>query len=282
VQQTRKLVEEDKVFALFGGLGTEPQQAVVDYLNQRKVPQLLVSTGATEFSADYKAKPYTIGWQPDYFAEGVIYGKYAAQNWPTKKIGVLYQSDDYGKNYLEGLKSGLGSKASNIITTQGVAVTDASVAQQVVAIRQSGADVIAILATPSPTVKTFATMKALKYRPEQVILNSVSANDVVMGLAFCQLRRHDTRRCDQHCLSDEFERPEVCEHRIGEALQGADGEVGAERGCEEHVLLLRLREGLRRRKAARRDGQESDAGEGPRGRPAHELDEPRSPSRASR
>ena len=183
VQQTRKLVEEDKVFALFGGLGTEPQQAVVDYLNQRKVPQLLVSTGATEFSADYKAKPYTIGWQPDYFAEGVIYGKYAAANWPTKKIGVLYQNDDYGKNYLEGLKSGLGSKASNIVTTQGVAVTDASVAQQVVAIRQSGADVIAILATPSPTVKTFATMKALKYKPEQVILNSVSANDVVMGLA---------------------------------------------------------------------------------------------------
>jgi branched-chain amino acid transport system substrate-binding protein len=182
-QQTRKLVEEDKVFALFGGLGTEPQQAVVGYLNQRKVPQLLVSTGATEFGANYKTAPYTIGWQPDYFAEGVIYGKYAAENWPTKKIGVLYQNDDYGKNYLEGLKSGLGSKASNIITQQGVAATDSSVAQQVVAIRQSGADVIAILATPSPTVKTFATMKALKYKPEQVILNSVSANDVVMGLA---------------------------------------------------------------------------------------------------
>ena len=183
VQQTRKLVEEDKVFALFGGLGTEPQQAVVDYLNARKVPQLLVSTGATEFGANYKSKPYTIGWQPDYFAEGNIYGKYAAQNWPTKKIGVLYQNDDYGKNYLEGLKAGLGSRASNIVTTQGVAATDTSVAQQVVAIRQSGADVIAILATPSPTVTTFATMKALRYKPEQVILNSVSANDVIMGLA---------------------------------------------------------------------------------------------------
>ncbi len=183
VQQTRKLVEEDKVFALFGGLGTEPQQAVVDYLNQRKVPQLLVSTGATEFGANYKSKPYTIGWQPDYFAEGNIYGKYAAQNWPTKKIGVIYQSDDYGKNYLEGLKNGLGSKASNIIISVGVGATDPSVAQQVGQLKASGAEVIAILATPSPTVKTFATMKFFKYKPEQVILNSVSANDTVMGNA---------------------------------------------------------------------------------------------------
>jgi branched-chain amino acid transport system substrate-binding protein len=182
-QQTRKLVEEDKAFALFGGLGTEPQQAVVDYLNDRKVPQLFVSTGATEFGSNYKSKPWTIGWQPDYFAEGTIYGKYAAQNWPTKKIGVIYQNDDYGKNYLEGLKAGLGSRASNIITTQGFAVTDASVAQQIAAIRQSGADVIAIFATPSPTIRTYATMKALRYRPEEVILNSVSATDTFMKLS---------------------------------------------------------------------------------------------------
>ena len=183
VQQTRKLVEEDHAFALFGGLGTEPQQAVVDYLNDRKVPQLFVSTGATEFGANYKSKPWTIGWQPDYFAEGVIYGKYAAANWPAKKIGVIYQNDDYGKNYLEGLKSGLGSKASNIVTTQGFAVTDTSVAQQIGAIRQANPDVIAIFATPSPTIRTYATMKALRYRPEEVILNSVSATDTFMTVA---------------------------------------------------------------------------------------------------
>jgi branched-chain amino acid transport system substrate-binding protein len=183
VQQTRKLVEEDKVFALFGGLGTEPQQSVVDYLNQRKVPQLLVSTGATEFDANYASKPYTIGWQPDYYAEGTIYGKYAAQNWPTKKIGVIYQNDDYGKNYLEGLKNGLGSKVSNIVTTQGFAVTDTSVAQQVSAIKAANVDVIAIFGTPTPTIRTYATMKALKFRPEQVILNSVSATDTFMKAA---------------------------------------------------------------------------------------------------
>jgi branched-chain amino acid transport system substrate-binding protein len=182
-QQTRKLVEEDKVFALFGGLGTEPQQAVVNYLNQRKVPQLFVSTGATEFGANYKSDPYTIGWQPDYFAEGTIYGKYAAANWPTKKIAVIYQNDDYGKNYLEGLKNGLGSKASNIVTQQGFDVTASSVAQQVAAIRQSGADVICIFATPGKTIQTYGTMKAFRYRPEEVIVNSVSATDTFMKLA---------------------------------------------------------------------------------------------------
>jgi branched-chain amino acid transport system substrate-binding protein len=181
--QTRKLVEEDKVFALFGGLGTEPQQAVVKYANDRKVPQLFVSTGATEFGTNAKADPYTIGWQPDYEAEGAIYGKYAAQNWPSKKIGVIYQNDDYGKDYLQGLKSGLGSRASNIVTQQAFDVTAASVAQQVVAIRASGADVIAIFATPAKTIQTYATMKALRYRPEEVILNSVSATDTFMKLA---------------------------------------------------------------------------------------------------
>jgi ABC-type branched-subunit amino acid transport system substrate-binding protein len=147
------------------------------------VPQLFVSTGATEFDANYASKPDTIGWQPDYYAEGTIYGKYAAKTWPDKKIGVMYQSDDYGKNYLEGLKNGLGAKSSNIVSLQSFAATDASVAQQVVATRQSGAEVVAIFGTPSPTIKTFATMKALKYKPEQVILNSVSANDYVMALA---------------------------------------------------------------------------------------------------
>jgi branched-chain amino acid transport system substrate-binding protein len=182
-QQTRKLVEEDKVFATFGALGTEPQQAVVDYMNARKVPQMLVSTGATEFGARYRERPYTIGWQPDYLAEGRIYGKYAADNWPTKKIAVLYQNDDYGKNYLEGLRAGLGAKSTNIVREVGFGATDASVASQVVAARQSGAEVVAIFGTPSPTVKVYATMKALRYKPEQVILNSVSANDYVMGLA---------------------------------------------------------------------------------------------------
>jgi branched-chain amino acid transport system substrate-binding protein len=182
-QQTRKLVEEDKVFATFGGLGTEPQQAVEKYLNDKKVPQLFVSTGATEFGTQQRQYPYTIGWQPDYVAEGTIYGKYASQNWPTKKIGVIVQDDSYGKDYSDGLKAGLGGRASNIVTEQKFAVTDTSVAKQVAAIRASNADIIAIFATPAKTIQTFATMKALRYRPEEVIMNSVSATDTFMKLS---------------------------------------------------------------------------------------------------
>jgi branched-chain amino acid transport system substrate-binding protein len=182
-QQTRKLVEEDKVFALFGGLGTEPQLAVEKYLNDKKAPQLFVSTGATEFGSEYKQYPYTIGWQPDYEAEGNIYGKYAAQNWPNKKIAVIRQDDAYGLDYFNGLKAGLGSRASNIVTEEKFAVADSSVAGQVGRIRQSGADVIAIFATPAKTIQTFATMKALRYRPEEVIMNSVSATDTFMKLS---------------------------------------------------------------------------------------------------
>jgi branched-chain amino acid transport system substrate-binding protein len=182
-QQTRKLVEEDKVFALFGGLGTEPQQAVVQYLNQLKVPQLFVSTGATEFDANYSQAPYTIGWQPDYYAEGTIYGRYAAKNWPDKKIGVIFQDDSYGNNYLDGLRNGLGGKASNIVTTQGFAVTDTSVAAQVSRIKAANVDVIAIFGTPTPTIRTYGTMKALNFHPQEVIVNSVSATDTFMQAA---------------------------------------------------------------------------------------------------
>jgi ABC-type branched-subunit amino acid transport system substrate-binding protein len=152
-------------------------------MNDKKVPQLFVSTGATEFGTQQTQYPYTIGWQPDYIAEGTIYGKYAVQNWPNKKIGIIVQDDSYGKDYSDGLKAGLGSKESNIVTEQKFAVTDSSVAKQVAAIRASGADVIAIFATPAKTIQTFATMKALRYRPEEVIMNSVSATDTFMKLA---------------------------------------------------------------------------------------------------
>jgi branched-chain amino acid transport system substrate-binding protein len=182
-QQTRKLVEEDKVFATVGSLGTEPQQAVEKYMNDAKVPTLFVSTGATEFGAQQSQYPWTIGWQPDYVAEGAIYGKYIAAHDPNKKIAVIYQNDSYGQDYLDGLKQGLGARASNIVTTQPFDVTASSVASQVVALKASNADVLCIFGTPTPTIRTYATMKALKYRPADVYVNSVSATDTFMKLA---------------------------------------------------------------------------------------------------
>jgi branched-chain amino acid transport system substrate-binding protein len=183
VQQTRGLVESDKVFALVGGLGTEPQQAVVDYLNQSKVPQLFVSTGATEFDRNYQSKPWTIGWQPDYEAEGAVYGKYIVKNQPNAKIGIIFQNDSFGQDYIAGLKEGLGAKASNITIQQGFDVTATSVAAQVAAIKAANPDILCIFATPTPTVRTYATMKALAFKPDTVYVNSVSATDTFMGLA---------------------------------------------------------------------------------------------------
>jgi branched-chain amino acid transport system substrate-binding protein len=182
-QLTRQLVESDKVFAVVGGLGTEPQQAVVDYLNQNKVPQLFVSTGATEFDRNYQTKPWTIGWQPDYEAEGSVYGKYIAKNQPNAKIGVIFQNDSYGQDYVQGLKSGLGAKASNITIQQGVDVTATSVAAQVAAVKAANPDILCIFATPTPSVRTFATMKALAFKPDTVYLNSVSNSETAMANA---------------------------------------------------------------------------------------------------
>jgi branched-chain amino acid transport system substrate-binding protein len=183
VQQTRALVDSDKVFALVGGLGTEPQQSVVDYLNQQKVPQLFVSTGATEFDKNYQSKPWTIGWQPDYEAEGSVYGKWLVKNLPNAKIGIIFQNDSFGQDYITGLKEGLGSKSSNIISQQGFDVTATSVAAQVAALKGANPDVLCIFATPSPTIRTYATMKALAFKPDKVIVNSVSATDTFMTLA---------------------------------------------------------------------------------------------------
>ena len=106
VQVTRQLVEQDKVFAVFNSLGTEQNEAVRAYLNQVKVPQLFVASGATTFGRDFKQYPYTIGFQPSYQAEGWIYGKYLARTKPGAKVAVLFQNDSYGKDLLAGLKSG--------------------------------------------------------------------------------------------------------------------------------------------------------------------------------
>jgi branched-chain amino acid transport system substrate-binding protein len=183
VQLTRKLVEQDKVFALVGGLGTEPQLAVRDYLNQQKVPQAFVSTGATTWGLEFTQFPWTIGWQPDYQAEGALYGKYIVASQKTAKVAVIYQNDDYGRDYLTGLKAGLASQQTKIVATQGFEVTAPSVASQVAALKASGADTFMILATPAKTIQTYATAAKLGWKPEHIYVNSVSANDTFMTLA---------------------------------------------------------------------------------------------------
>jgi branched-chain amino acid transport system substrate-binding protein len=184
VQQTQRLVEQDKVFALVGGLGTEPQQAVRDYLNQKKVPQLYVSTGATFFGADHKKYPWTIGWQPDYQSEAAIYGRYIRDHMPNAKVAVLYQNDDYGKDYNAGFVGGLGSANSDrVVATRTFNVTDPAVTTQLVALRASGADTLMIFATPAKTIQTYATIARLGWKPSHIFVNSVSAAQVFINTA---------------------------------------------------------------------------------------------------
>jgi branched-chain amino acid transport system substrate-binding protein len=182
VPLTKQLVEQDKVFAMFSGLGTQAQTSVRDYLNAQKVPQLFVATGATTFMADFGQHPYTIGWQPPYQGEGRIYAKDVLANHASAKIGVLYQNDDYGQDYLKGLTDGLGSNASMIVDKESYDVTAASTASQLATLKAKGADTLFLFTTPSFTIKSLVIVTALHWEPT-IYLNSVSNPQVYMGIA---------------------------------------------------------------------------------------------------
>jgi branched-chain amino acid transport system substrate-binding protein len=185
IQLTRRLVEQDRVFATVGQLGTEHNIAVRPYLNAQKVPQSLVSTGASYWGTQYKEYPWTTGWQPDYIAEGRLYGLHIRANHRGKKIAILYQNDDYGKDYLYGVRAALGKAYAdqNIVAQEGYEVTAPTVQAQMVRIRQSGAQVFVILGTPTGTIQAYAFGKALGFNPDQIYVNSVAATAAFLNIA---------------------------------------------------------------------------------------------------
>ncbi len=183
VQLTNKLILEDKIFADVGALGTEHNQAIRPLLNERKIPQILVASGASFWGLQYKQYPWTIGWQPDYIAEGRAYGEWIKKNAPNAKIAVFLQNDDYGHDYLRGLNIGLGAKKSLIVAEQTYEPTDTSYASQISRLKASGADTWVLLTIPTPTVRALATAKALGWKPDTIVINSVAAIDVVMKAA---------------------------------------------------------------------------------------------------
>jgi branched-chain amino acid transport system substrate-binding protein len=184
VQLTHQFVEQDHAFALVGGLGTEPQLPVRQYLNDNHVPQLFVSTGATTFDRDWSQYPWTIGWQPDYEAEGAIYGKYVVKNFPTAKLGVLYQNDDYGNDYLRGLNAGLTQQHQpQVVATAAYDLGSGAPVAQVAKLKASGADTFVIFATPTPTIQSYVVATKLGWTPAHVITNSVSATDAFLTIA---------------------------------------------------------------------------------------------------
>src|SRR5271169_3826623 len=141
VEQARKLVESDEVLLIFQSLGTPSNSAIHKYMNAKKVPQLFVATGATKWN-DPKEFPWTMGWQPSYQSETQIYAKYILKQMPNAKIAVLYQNDDYGKDYLKGLKDGLGAKAASmIVAEESYETTEPTIDSHIVTLKSSGADV---------------------------------------------------------------------------------------------------------------------------------------------
>ncbi|MBV8150799.1 MAG: ABC transporter substrate-binding protein, partial [Candidatus Eremiobacteraeota bacterium] len=175
----KQLVEQDHVFAIFNSLGTPPNTVLRPYLNEKEVPQLFVATGASTWGADAAKFPWTIGWQTDYQSESIIYAKYLLQHSPNAKIAVLYQNDDYGQDYLNGLTRGLGSKANLIVKTATYEVTDPDVKSQVASLKNSGADTFFIFATPKFSTQALVTAAQLSWKPT-IFLNNVSNSQVVM------------------------------------------------------------------------------------------------------
>jgi branched-chain amino acid transport system substrate-binding protein len=175
VEAIRQLVEQDGVLATFNTLGTPPNTAIQQYMNDQKVPQLFVATGANKWN-DPSHHPWTIGWQPSYQIEARIYAHYILKNIPNAKIAVLYQNDDFGKDYLIGLRDGLGDKADKmIVATQTYETTDATVDSQMVSLQGSGADVMVTIAIPKFAAQAIRKMYDTGWKPTH-ILSNVSAS----------------------------------------------------------------------------------------------------------
>ena len=175
VEQARKLVESDEVLMVFNSLGTPPNSAIQKYLNQKKVPQLFVATGATKWN-DPQNFPWTMGWQPNYQSETVIYAKYILKNKPDAKIAVLYQNDDYGKDYLKGFKDGLGAKAASLIVIEdSYEVSEPTIDSHIVKLRASGADVFMNITTPKFAAQAIKKNAEIGWKPLH-FLNNVSAS----------------------------------------------------------------------------------------------------------
>jgi len=184
VEQARKLVESDEVLVVFNPLGTPSNSAIQKYLNSKKVPQLFVATGATKWN-DAKGFPWTMGWQPSYQSEAQIYAKFILKEKPDAKIAVFYQNDDFGKDYLKGLKDGLGAKASMIITEESYETTEPSVDSHIVKLKSTGADVFVSITTPKFAAQAIKKLAELQWKPMQIVANvSASVGSVLQPAGF--------------------------------------------------------------------------------------------------
>jgi branched-chain amino acid transport system substrate-binding protein len=180
VEMARKLVEQDQVLFIFQSLGTPSNTAIHKYMNAKKVPQLFVATGASKWN-DPKHFPWTMGWQPNYHTEGLIYAKHILQTKPDAKIGILYQNDDYGKDYLKGMEDGLGAKAKSMIVAKvSYEVSDPTVDSQIVQLQAAGANVFFQATTPKFAAQAIRKAYDIGWKPVQYLNNvSISVGSVL-------------------------------------------------------------------------------------------------------
>jgi branched-chain amino acid transport system substrate-binding protein len=180
VEQVKKLVEQDEVAFTFNTLGTPPNTAIQKYLNQKKVPHLFVATGADKWG-NYQENPWTIGFQPSYRTEAQIYAKYILKNMPNAKIGVLYQNDDFGKDYLIGLKDGLGDKyAKMVVKEQSYEASDPTIDSQVVTLQGADVDTLVTAAIPKFAAQTIRKVYDIGWKPAHFLTNvSISVGSVM-------------------------------------------------------------------------------------------------------
>ena len=175
VEQARKLVESDEVLLIFNSLGTPPNSAIQKYMNSKKVPQLFVATGATKWN-DPREFPWTMGWQPNYQSKSRIYAKYILKELPNAKIAILYQNDDYGKDYVKGLKDGLGARAASmIVAEEGYETTQPTIDSEIVKLKSTGADVFFNVTTPKFAAQAIKKVTEIGWKPLH-FLNNVSAS----------------------------------------------------------------------------------------------------------
>jgi ABC-type branched-subunit amino acid transport system substrate-binding protein len=185
VEQARRLVEQDGVLLIATPLGTPTNSAIWHYMNQKKVPQLFVATGATKWD-DPKHFPWTIGWQPNYQSEGRVYAAYILEHKPEGKVGVLYQNDDFGKDYLKGLKDGLGDKGKSMIAVEAAyETTDPTVDSQIIGMKAAGCDVFVNTGIPKFAAQAIRKAAEIDWKPLHILSsvgNSVAATLKPAGL----------------------------------------------------------------------------------------------------
>ena len=182
MEQMRRLVEEDQVAFSFATLGTPTNSAIVRYMNQKKVPHLFLATGADKWG-DYKQYPFTIGWQPSYRTEAQIYGKYILEQKPAAKIALLYQNDDFGKDYVLGLKDVLGDRFDKMVTSASYEATDATIDSQLNTLKGTGADVLVVAALPKVAAQSIRKVHDLDWHPIFLMSNVAVSVGAVMNPA---------------------------------------------------------------------------------------------------